>query len=436
MSKRTKHINKKTKIKHTLENQETSPLDSLPNNDENVFDFELTGSPKKSIHVEQEEKLLQEDPISSFSQRSQNSAADQWTESSNRIDANNNDSQISFDLLSDPNDSQKDPSWSQIQSEANDSQLSASLLFDLDSPVVEDKAESIISEFSDDNDTILSFTEEETAKEVREQEKEKEKKIEIASDAREEEPEEEYEFVMPTAKDIPSSQLISSLEFEFDSPHNNEPSSSQMIVSSLEFELEPPIEGSIGKYAQFKKGGLADTARRAITKEKESFHEWEETVNSQMAEYGSIVKVCRLQPESHLYRMIERWTEGGLVFAWCVPLKEEEIRYLLPEEGASLHSINSSNNGSFSNTQNDSIKDFASQTTLSLPTYLSQSESEKELFAFSFAYVSGYVPVRKFIEKEQVVGIWPTWTKFDIATEKYGLCKVNFATRFKANSIY
>ncbi|KAI7906057.1 uncharacterized protein BX663DRAFT_498631 [Cokeromyces recurvatus] len=421
MPKRIKHTNKKAKLIHPFEPQKalSSNFHKNENKDDLEFEFELVDSTKKPLSIEQEEKLLQEDPISSFSQQSENnSIIDPW-EKPFKQDNESPQQASSFELSQNCVDSQQEPSWSQVRSEFNDSQLSASLLFDLDGHIDEEKAESIISEFTSDNDTIMSFTEENV----------KPKETVITSDIDEEavdELEEEYEFVIPTSKDISSYSHLassSSLEFEFESPRN-EPSSSQ-VISSLEFELEPHIEGTIRNSTRFKKGGLADTAMTHIIKEKKSFCEWEEKVNSQMAEYGSIVKVCQLHPESCLYRMIERWTEGGLIFAWCIPLKEEEIQYLLPEDGSSL-----------SNTQNDSIKDFASQTTLSLPTYLSQSENEKELFAFSFAYVTGYVSVKKFIEKEQVVGIWPRWTKIDIETEKYGLCQANLAIRFKANSIY
>lgn len=144
-----------------------------------------------------------------------------------------------------------------------------------------------------------------------------------------------------------------------------------------------------------------------------------------VAKYGSIVKVCLKQPEVYLFRMIKTWAEGGLVFSWCVLLKDEEIQFLL-----------SNDEGSVPNTQSDSIKDFQSQRIPSLPDYIPQEDDEKILFAFSFCFTNSRVSLQNFIEHEQVVGIWPDWSEVSLELDNYGPCEVNLARRFKANSIY
>lgn len=143
-----------------------------------------------------------------------------------------------------------------------------------------------------------------------------------------------------------------------------------------------------------------------------------------MAKYGSIVKVCQKQPEVYLFRMINTWAEGNLVFSWCVLLKDEEIQYLL------------SNDTEEPNTQTDSIQDFYSQKIPTLPDYIPQEDDEKMLFAFSFCFTSTRVSLQNFIENEQVVGIWPDWSEVNMELDGHGPCEVNLARRFKANSIY
>ncbi|KAG1143628.1 hypothetical protein G6F37_008432 [Rhizopus arrhizus] len=83
------------------------------------------------------------------------------------------------------------------------------------------------------------------------------------------------------------------------------------------------------KFIEFKKGGIAEKALSTLVRQRDEFNAWERGVNASMAKYGSIIKVCSQSPGSRLFRLMDPWIERGLVFAWCVPLKESEIQQVI-----------------------------------------------------------------------------------------------------------
>ncbi|KAI8983942.1 hypothetical protein BDF20DRAFT_355658 [Mycotypha africana] len=198
--------------------------------------------------------------------------------------------------------------------------------------------------------------------------------------------------------------------------------------------------------------GLVDNTLKCILKKKTEFEQWENTVNAHMAKYGSIAKVSRYDQDAVLFRMLNTWTEGGLVFSRCVLLPQEDIDFLLSfasapssmQEGSQIqqHLQQQRTLTSFgSNTQVESIKEFESQITPRLPEYVPKEGAEDEtfLFAFSFAYMRYPPPphiLNKFVEEEQVVGVWPDWKEINMEIEGMGTFEVNLVTKFKADSIY
>jgi hypothetical protein len=150
-----------------------------------------------------------------------------------------------------------------------------------------------------------------------------------------------------------------------------------------------------------------------------------------VAKYGSIVKVCQKEQICPLFRMTDAWLEGGLVFSWCVPLDQDKIVIL---------------DASQKNTQTDSFADMASQSTnwsfatpnYTIPDYEPSQVEDRSLYAFSFAYMHNVsqISIKKFVDNEQVVGIWPEWTEYNATLADYGTIKVKLVTKFKADSIY
>lgn len=142
-----------------------------------------------------------------------------------------------------------------------------------------------------------------------------------------------------------------------------------------------------------------------------------------MTQYGSLIEMyCQNDTDIFLFRMLETWSEGGLIFSWCVLLKEEEVELL--RSRTALVDENSQ----------DAITEFTSQPALRLPDYQHDSQEEKFLFAFSSVYLN--ITMERFITEEQVMGIWSTWTEIQVDLKDYGPCTVNLATRFKPNSVY
>ncbi|KAI9283358.1 hypothetical protein BY458DRAFT_448840 [Sporodiniella umbellata] len=186
------------------------------------------------------------------------------------------------------------------------------------------------------------------------------------------------------------------------------------------------VERNNQKYIDFKKGGIAEKAIALEIRQKKAFDTWEHDVNALMAKYGSIVKVCSKSPGSQAFRLIESWVERGLVFSWCVPLKESEI--------LQITSISAQNSfASWSENTQDTIEDFSQSQPL--PPYQPEDNDQRFLMVFSFAYVSTKISREVFVQKESCVGIWPPWSEseLDISGQRH---KVYLITRFKSDVIY
>lgn len=140
-----------------------------------------------------------------------------------------------------------------------------------------------------------------------------------------------------------------------------------------------------------------------------------------VAKYGSIIKVCSQSPGSRLFRLMDPWIERGLVFAWCVPLKESEIQQVVGTPVSSQFSREEDSQ--------DIIEDFSQPS--SLPPYEPEQGEERLLMAFSFCFINTTVSKDTFVQKEKCVGIWPPWTEMEGEDEK-----VYLVTRFKSDVIY
>ncbi|CAO3700006.1 unnamed protein product [Rhizopus stolonifer] len=166
------------------------------------------------------------------------------------------------------------------------------------------------------------------------------------------------------------------------------------------------VERNHKKFIEFKKGGVAERALAVEIKQKEDFIIWENGVNAMMAKYGSIIKVCNKSPESQAFRLIDPWVERGLVFSWCVSLKESEIVQVVGPMTPGNSQI------SWNEDTQDIIEDFSQPKPL--PPYEPEENEERFLIAFSFAYIATTVSKDMFVKNERCVGVWPPWTESEI----------------------
>lgn len=146
-----------------------------------------------------------------------------------------------------------------------------------------------------------------------------------------------------------------------------------------------------------------------------------------MAKYGSIIKVCNKSPESQAFRLIDPWIERGLVFSWCVSLKESEIVQVVGPMTPGNSQI------SWNEDTQDIIEDFSQPKPL--PPYEPEENEERFLMVFSFAYIATTVSKDMFVKNERCVGIWPPWTESEIDVNNRRQ-KVYLITRFKSDVIY
>lgn len=163
-----------------------------------------------------------------------------------------------------------------------------------------------------------------------------------------------------------------------------------------------------------------------------------------VAKYGNIAQVCKEEDaDAALFRILDSWIEGNVIFAWCTCMDEDEIdewiaakkadeekeditdpsMALIPDDTAITAAAN-----------NNAIKSYPDQELL---INMDVVPEEKFLFAFSLAYIKSRKYAKKFIEEERVVAVWPDdWSELQITLPIAGHCTARLTSKFKADSIY
>ena len=147
-----------------------------------------------------------------------------------------------------------------------------------------------------------------------------------------------------------------------------------------------------------------------------------------MAKLGSLPKLCSLFDNAILFRILESWTERGLIFGRCVQVRPNELMYIQQQESMYNNKSHNSNN----NDGDDMIEDLISQHS-SLPPYTPMEGEQLFTFLFSFAYMPQTTPNMKnqFLQ-EECAAIWTPWTVISEDTER----EIFITTRFLSYSLY
>ncbi|KAI7856628.1 hypothetical protein BDC45DRAFT_604146 [Circinella umbellata] len=180
----------------------------------------------------------------------------------------------------------------------------------------------------------------------------------------------------------------------------------------------------------FKEHGPAKPIIRQIAQAAEDHAAWESKVRAEMAKLGSLPKVCSLFDNATLFRILESWTERGLIFGRCVQVRPNELTYMQQQE--SMYNSKSHDSNNNNNDDDDMIEDLISQRS-SLPPYIPMAGEQVFTFLFSFAYMpQTTVSIKNQFLQEECVAIWTPWTVVSEDIERE-ICVI---TRFLSYSLY
>ena len=151
-----------------------------------------------------------------------------------------------------------------------------------------------------------------------------------------------------------------------------------------------------------------------------------------MAKLGSLPKLCSSFDNATLFRILESWTERGLIFGRCVQVRPNELTYILQQESMYNNKSDNSNNNNNNDDDDDMIEDLISQPS-SLPPYTPVEGEQVFTFLFSFAYMPQITHNMKnqFLQ-EECAAIWTPWTVVSEDTER----EICIITRFLSYSLY
>ncbi|KAG0171222.1 hypothetical protein DFQ28_001087 [Apophysomyces sp. BC1034] len=215
-------------------------------------------------------------------------------------------------------------------------------------------------------------------------------------------------------------------------------------TSTLQFKLPctlPPIyrhdlrgDQQRQNPINFKHDGLAVKALEVITNEKNEHMVWNRRVRGEsmsttlgpsinvcaVAKLGCVARACKTFGDAQLFRAIDMWKEHGLVFAWCVAVKDSEV-------SEALNTLPSDDG--------DDIIEEDFPPPVVLPPYTPSADDERCLFLFSFAYMQITVSMKSRFLMDNCVGIWAPWTVVPMVVngEQHN---VHIVTRFMTDSIY
>ncbi|CAO3650652.1 unnamed protein product [Cunninghamella blakesleeana] len=171
----------------------------------------------------------------------------------------------------------------------------------------------------------------------------------------------------------------------------------------------------------FKKDGLANAALDYIKSETNEYQHWQQSIKIAMAKHGTIAKIWKQWKDSRLCRLINVWSENGMILAWCVDMNEDEENLLTKSHDSDDGNV----------MKKDTILEIDTQPTISLPAYHSDEDNRQPylcIFSFAYDYFHSKSAQTKLLNAEYIA-IWPPWTAIPI-TLNNEVYHVHIITRF------
>lgn len=236
----------------------------------------------------------------------------------------------------------------------------------------------------------------------------------------------------------------------------------RFVIPTSTVKLDSAIKQAPKPVTQrIKPQGITAVALKTILQETEMHEKWDNAMNAQcivyfpscrekilteicvVARYGNIAQMCREEcSDAALFRILDSWIEGNVIFAWCTCMDEDDIDEWISakkaeeekEETTDLSMAFIPDNTATTFSSSCAIKSYPDQELL---INMDAVPEEKFLFAFSLAYIKSRKYAKKFIEEERVVAVWPDdWSELQITLPIAGHCTARLTSKFKADSIY